>query len=1363
MSDTATMGPRAAPHLPSGMVFADRYRIDEKLGEGGFGTVYRAQQVATGQFVAIKLIRLIGGDDASGIERRIARFEREMQLCAKLHHPNLVRLIDSGQNSDGVVYTVFEYVPGRTLADILAKEGPLAPQEARYLMLQVLDALACAHTTGIVHRDLKPHNIMVSHTGARRNALVLDFGIGTFTAGMRGTAKASLTMTGEALGTPGYAAPEQLRGLEPSPRADLFAWGIVFLECLVGKPVFAGDAMADVVYRQLGPEPIPLPRALEGHPLGALLRRSTHKDASQRDVDARRLLQELEQLDLDGLAREDFIHDGSGAAPSSAFAPTHNLGPPVRLLHGERRQITAVSCALTVTISAERTLDIEEIDEILGAGQAVCAAVARRHGGHVATALGHQVLLYFGYPRTDEHDARRAARAACAIAAEIEVLGNQLATERGTRVVVSIGVHTGLFVTRDLRASREAGHPLGATATLAARLATAARLGTVLVSADTQRILRSGFDFTDEGTFPLDALPGSTRVFRLGAERPDNDSVTPASLVHETPFAGRAHELELLLERWRRVRSGTGQSSLVTGEPGIGKSRLVRELERRIAAEPHRLVTCRCSPDAVNVALQPIIDMLGRLFELNPEQSPSERTDALEAALHRHGCKPAEMMPLLAPLLSVPLGERYAPLDVSAQRQKELVLQAILSLMFALAEQVPVALVVEDLHWADPTTLELLAMLVNEAPSASVFALFTSRPEFVPSFSTTGMLQVHIARLERAEAEAMIAALLGDRALPRAVVERIVERTDGVPLFVEEMTRSLIEAEAQGAAAEAVEIPATLRDLLMARLDRLGRAKETVQIAAALGREFSFDVLAAVSALEPAAVQEDLDRLVAAELVYRKRRMREPGYLFKHALIRDAAYESMPRRSRQKVHARIVRAIEGTFPHVANERPDLLAHHHAATGQHRQAIQYAQRAGMAALQRSASAEAVAQATAALAWLDALEDPRERAQAELDLNGIITPALMTLRGWADDEVRSRAERNQALIDELGDAPHVVPTLWALTTYHHFCGHRDQARAVATRLLSLCERMEDVDLQVTALPLMGQALWIDGSFEEARHYFERLVSLYNPERHRRHGIIYGLDPRAYAELGLAEVEWFTGFADQALARTERVVQWTRELGHTSSYAVALNYLSMMYQHRGDRARTAEMATMVLDMASRHGLEGHVGYSRMLLSWAERNLDGLLHSIALIESAGFEMGLSYYRCLAAELHIERGQGAQALALTERILERADTLGERYCVAEALRLRGACLLGLGDVDGGLACLDDALATARQQGVKMLELRITTTLCQNLHRRGRSHEARVMLAPRFGWFTEGMDTGILIEARALLHELTSAGSPPVP
>ncbi len=1325
-----------------GTVFQERYEILSKLGEGGFGQVFLARQRVTHNEVAIKVLRPLH----TANETHIARFQREMQLCAQLYHPHIVRLIDSGRAEPDLLFTVFEYVPGRTLTDLLAAEGALPPWEATQLMSQVLDALACAHNRGVIHRDLKPQNIMVTSTGVRRNALVLDFGLGTLPSENQEDL-ARITKTLEVLGTPTYAAPEQLRGESVTARSDLYSWGLIFLECLTGQRAVDGATLQTVIFKQLGPEPISIPAWLEHHRLGRLLRRVTNKNTELRDVTAQFAMREMEACAAEGWP----VNTATQRTPTPAELRSEDVLPSV--VEGERRQLTAVCCGLRLSGGEAGGMDEEELDRQLRTLHEACAKIARKYEAHIGGVLGEWMLFYFGYPTAQENDARRAARAALEMAAWVEQQGEEQAREGKGSLEFRVGIHTGLVISQESRSGGYGSLPslLGTTPNKVVRLEMQAEPGTILLSEGASRLLRGHFAFE-----PVAADAGSsTPVFRLLHEHKGQAASQPP----ESRLYGREQELDFLQQRWVQVTAGSGQSILLTGEPGIGKSRLVQELIRHTRGTPRTVLESRCIPEGRNSALSPMVDLLERQLGLSRDWTPAQTTAALEEFLSRHGMVLSEAVPLFLGLLSVKGEvERYPPLSVSAQRAKEMTLDALAGLFFEMAHQQPLLLLVEDLHWADPTTLELLSLLVRELADEPLCLVLTARPEFSATWAVSHHLQLN--RLERKRVEEMVSGLTQERSLPREILDQLVNRTDGVPLFVEELTRSVVElmtlrgeTPSRSWTPSQLTIPTTLRDSLMARLDRLGPAKEVAQLAAALGREFSYEVLKAISEREEPALQHELKALVDADLVHRRRGVRNPAYLFKHALIRDTAYESMLRPVRRQVHARIAATLEAHFPELVETRPDLLAMHHAAADQKRQALGYAQKAGLAALVRSANAEAVAYITEALSWLEVVEDARERAQLELELNGILSPALMATLGWSHERIKSLAERNQQLIDFLGDSPQTAPNVWALWTFYFTRCEQQQAWTVAKRLEALAEQAGDTGLKIMAMCALGNTIIGQGRLKEAEAYLEQALALYDPAEHAKLAVPLGLDARCHAAMNLILVKWMLGHVDQSAAMAQAAFRWAEEIKHPSTLGLWYIFHLSVLHCRGDREQLLAAVEAGSELARKYGLAAVALYCQMFRSWAVRDLEALRSALAIPDSMGQDLGKTYYKSMLIELQVEAGRYEEALALIDMLIPWGRSIGEVYFMADLLRFKGRCLWARGDRAAAEAVLREAMEVARSQAAKSLELKAAVTLGEILREQGRGAEAPQVLTPLLSWFTEGLNMPVIAQARALLKE----------
>lgn len=1408
------------PGIDIGAAFQGRYEILHKLSEGGFGVVYKARQLTTGQPVAIKCLR----PPSRGVDPNtyLERFRREMKLCAQLHHPNIVRLIDSGAGAGELLYSVFEFIPGKDLARVLATEGRIQPREAKHIMGQVLDALSCAHALGIVHRDLKPGNIMVAHTGARRNALVLDFGIAALVTAAQDREHLTLTSPMDRVGTPAYAAPEQLRGKPSTAQADLYAWGLVFLECLTGVRVIDGESIPDMIYRQLDPTPVAIPSALAGHPLGELLRLVTAKDVAARQVSADQALRMLEACDVSTLDLSAFVtrprddldsaRTGIRSGAPHGFSPTGN-GPELdaaigtgagtegaaaaeddaitsdfsgtavvdadmddvqttrlpALPEGERRQITTLTCSLHVVTSTATAMDIDEQAELLSEYKELCRERIHRAGGHVASTLGHRLVAFYGYPRASADDAHRAVQTGLSILRELATRSAALDQKRGIRIEVHLGAHTGLVLVRGRAGAMDVGDVFGDTPAVAGQLGDGARPNSFVVSAATRRLVRNAFTFGRGKMRQIDGQSRSIEVFEVeGTQRTDTTpGMAPGSgpLAQAVVLVGRGEELGLLERRWRLAREGSGQTVLITGEAGIGKSRLARELALQVDEAEHMWLECRCMEDARNSALRPIVDLLERRLGFHMQLSPADRAQRVEALLAHYRVDPAEIMPLLAPLLSVPLHPRFEPVQASPQRQRELTLRAVLSLLLEIASHKPVLLLIEDLHWADPSTLELLSLLLESVSTAPMCVLLTARPELEVPWRHVPVTRIELGRLSGGSAREMVDRVTGGRALPDEVCEQVLRRTDGVPLFIEELTRTIIESDLvrlegdryllTGPLAE-LAIPSTLRDSLMARLDLLDpAAKSTAQLAAALGREFAETQLRAISPLDDEQLQAALDALVQAELVHRRRGISGTTYMFRHSLVQETAYDALPRRSRKQYHRRIVQALEERFPELAEARPELLMHHHARAEDAPRALDYACRAARAALRRSANAEAIAHAQQALGWLSSIDDAPRRAEVELSLNAVLSSAMMANYGYSSPAFRALMERSSELLDMVGESEDAFVAFWGLFAYHFARAQHEQAGAVADSYLERAERADDVGQQVNAQVLVGINRYYRARFAESRQHLERALLLFDAEVHRDHPLRFGYDTHALAEGYLGLVLWTQGYLVQGRLHGERALARAEAVGHPLSTILALFLLAKIDQLEGRREAVQQHARRILDIAERTGQPRWATVGDQLEGWTESDVARGEQALARFDDSGHLLRRTYWSLLIAESEAAAGRMDQAIARLRACVHTVDDTDERSHLPKILRLEGMLLALQGDAGGAEVRLREAMDAARAQAAKTLELQAAVALSRVLVERGRQDEARALLAGIVAWFSaDDRDAPPLAEACALLHAL---------
>jgi predicted ATPase/class 3 adenylate cyclase len=1062
--------------------------------------------------------------------------------------------------------------------------------------------------------------------------------------------------------------------------------------------------------------------------------------------------------------------DRSARVESPSAEPRH--------LDAERRQLTVLFCDLVDSTVLASQLDPEGWREVVRAYQETCAKVVARYEGHIAQYLGDGLLVYFGYPLAHEDDAQRAVRAGLGIVEAMAQLNTRLGHEREVQLAVRLGCHTGLVVVGEMGGgTRHEQLALGETPNLAARLQGIAAPNTVVISTATYQLLGGFFACQSLGTPLLKGVTQSLEVYQVRYESMARSRLEAAGRAGLTPLVGREPEVALLRERWAQVKDGSGQVVLLSGEAGIGKSRLVQVLAEQVASEPQAWLTpSQCSPYYQNTALYPLIDLLERVVLLfGREESPDQKRRKLEGFVVQYGLPLAEAVPLFAALLSLPLSANYAPLQLSPEQQKQKTLHALLTILLRIASQQPMLFVMEDLHWVDPSTLELLTLLVDQGPTARILALLTFRPDFSPPWTGRSHLtQVTLTRLPRRQAAELAGRVAHGKALPAEVVAQVVAKTDGVPLFVEELTKMVLESGLLQEREEHYEltgplpplaIPATLHDSLMARLDRLATVKGLAQLGATLGREFSYDLLQAVSPWDEDAVRRGLQQLVEAEFLYQQGLPPQATYRFKHALIQEAAYQSLLRSTRQQYHQRIAQVLEARFPALCETQPELLAHHYTEAWLTEQAIPYWQRAGQRALDRSAHVEAINHLSKGLEVLKTLPNTSAHLRQELDLQLALGPALVVTRGPASPAVEQVYARAQELCQQVGETPQLFPVLWGHWRFYNNRAEYQRARALGERLLSMAQQVRDAALLLEAHHALWATLLWSGEFASARAHIEQGRALYDPQQHHTHTLLYGgHDPGVCCLYHAALSLWTLGYPDQALQSIREALTLAHALAHPPSLASALDFATILHQSRREPQAAHERAEALMVLATEQGFAQQVAQATIMRGWAlaARGHDAegtaqMRQGLAAHQATGTQRQRPYYLALLAEAYGSIGQPAEGLSLLAEALTAVDRTGERGWEAELHRHQGELLLAQAgesqQVQEAEACFHRALDIARHQQAKSWELRAAMSLSRLWKQQGRRAEAHDLLAPIYSWFTEGFDTADLQEAKTLLDE----------
>ena len=1035
----------------------------------------------------------------------------------------------------------------------------------------------------------------------------------------------------------------------------------------------------------------------------------------------------------------------------------------------ERRQLTVMFCDLIGSTALSALLDPEELRELIQAYRKACGDVVARYDGHMAQYLGDGLMIYFGWPMAHEDDAERGVRAA------LEMVQAVKAIPAVKPLAVRIGLATGSVVVGESPPDdkAEAGLAVGDTPNLAARLQTAAGTNEVVIAPTTRRLVQDAFAMTDLGAQALKGIAQPVQLWRVDAVRRAEGRFNAAHGGRELAvLVGRDEESTLLQRCWQQARQGQGQVVLIGGQPGIGKSRLIRGLRDGIT-EPHQTLIYQCSPYHLNSPLHPFIEQFELAAGIDPHDAPERRLEKLEAALAGSATPLAGVASLFAALLSLPTGG-YPPLQVSPRKQKEQTLEALVGRVATLSRVSPVLMVVEDLHWIDPTSQELLDILVPKLHGLPVLLVMTHRLEHAPSWvGQPGVTSITLNRIGHHEGAQLIRTVAKGRTLPPEVLDEILARADGVPLFVEELTRSVLESGSlreqgdhyalQGPLA-ALAIPDSLRDSLMARLDRLGPSKEFAQVGACIGREFSYELIERIIALPVELLAPSLEKLVDAGLVTRRAAPPDATYTFKHALLQDAAYDSLLKTRRSELHARIAEVLEKDFAALVTHAPEWLAHHHTQAGHLARAIPLWRQAGTVAAGRVALQEAVAHFQKGLLLIDQLPPSSERDGLELTIREPLNAAWTGLRGWAAPEVGVNAAAILRLAEHQDNAQSLLLAMWWMWTSTITQGRIADSQQWVERLMARGGEAGSLDLRIFGHATAMVQHFLGGRLLESREQAGLALALYEPRHAERWIQLTGHDLRIFVEVYACQLLWMQGFPDQARRLSDDARAHAHADGHAFNLVWALTFSAYVFAYRREPEHFLDRVSEADHLAREQGLafiyEVAVPQARGL---AELQNGRPREAISLLRQGierwtkiGGHVRVPFVKAALAEAVALEGDPDAALKLLAECLEQIEHPAgqERLWLAEVLRLKGWILARQGRGEEAETQLRAALECARQQQAKSWELRSATTLARLLAGRGQRAAAHGLLSPIHGWFTEGADTPDLIEARTLLAAL---------
>jgi class 3 adenylate cyclase/tetratricopeptide (TPR) repeat protein len=1061
----------------------------------------------------------------------------------------------------------------------------------------------------------------------------------------------------------------------------------------------------------------------------------------------------------------DYQNPRSVAAPKASSADS-----------AQRRQMTVMFCDLVGSTALSATMDPEDMRGVISAYQRCIVDIVGRHQGMIARYTGDGALIYFGYPQAHEDDAVQAVRTGLALIDEIPKLDIGI----GTRLNVTVGIATGIVVVGDIAATDSGVREhavVGDTPNLASRLQSVAAPGSVAVCSNTHRLTNGYFEYRDLGAVTIKGWAESIRVWQPISSRQMESRFEAEHRARVLLPFGRDEQIELLMRRWQSAKNGEGRAVLLTGEPGIGKSHIALALDA-LLTEHHVTLYYFCSSHHTNSALSPFIWELERAAGFERGDPPATKWSKLEAWLTKYGPPAEHGIALLSNLLSLPPDVRYPLPAMSPQRQKDATLSALFVQLQQMAATQPVLIIFEDVHWIDPTSLDLLTLIVERLVDFRILLLITARPGFSPPWPGYAYVStVSLTRLNRDDGAALVKRVTGGKALPDEVLQEILARTDGVPLFVEELTKAVLESGqlqeqrgqyVLGHPLPSLAIPTTLHASLMARLDRLASVREVAQIGAVIGREFSYELLSAVAALPKAKLDEALEQLVQAELIFRRGTIPLAVYSFKHALVRDAAYGGLLKTRRAQLHSALATVFEQKFRDVVETQPEILAHHLTEAGLAEKAVQYWLLAGKKAAQRSANLEAIAHLQKGLEAARAIAEDRERDRTELDIMMVMGPCLIATQGPAGSDSTAAFTHARALCERLGDPPEYLQVMFWFTTASVMRGQLPLAHETIAVLLDRAQAREDRPALLNAIRGNAMILMFMGKIVEAGEMIKRAFETFNgsSEDDRLAARAAGQDA-GVADLALMSwTFWLLGQPDTAMNRIDAALQRADGIGHPHSLAYACYYASVLYALCG-RPDIARMhAEKCLNLSEMHGFRQWHGLSRAIrgicttmIDKSSAPLDDIAAALAEYRNAGYELGITALYVLLCPVLLLHDHIDGALEILERGLAAVHDNSERIFECELYRLKASALRLTSSADAPAqsdAMLELALRKAKEQNAKSLELRISHDLAKSLLSHGKREQARDLLAPICDWFEEGEGTRDLREARALLSEARS-------
>jgi class 3 adenylate cyclase/predicted ATPase len=1051
---------------------------------------------------------------------------------------------------------------------------------------------------------------------------------------------------------------------------------------------------------------------------------------------------------------------GQPTGTTTAISNITEVSPTTgRHREAELRQITVMFCDLVGSTQLSQKLDPEDLQKLLDAYRRACSTAIRRYGGEVARYFGDGVMSFFGWPYAHEDDAVRAVHAA------LEIVSGVTKISGPVTLACRVGISSGPVLVGETASSTASWSmdAVGETPNIAARLQTLAAIDTVLISESTRRLVSAVFDLEDLGLQELKGVAEAIHVYRVLAAKSAGSRFEAAHSGSLTPLIGRSSELSLLLDRWKKVKESDGQVILLSGIPGVGKSRLLHELKSHIQREPHILLHHQCSPYHSQSAFFPVIEQIEKAARLTARDADADKIAKIKAYLPPSANNSVEPVLLIANLLSVSTESHHELSELTPQQIKNRTISTLVDMLLAFSLQCSTVCIFEDAHWVDPSTLELLDLIISRIGHARVLLIVACRPEFRPTWLAHANITTHsLTRLSQSEVNTMIRNLLRGGSIPQQLVDQIIEKADGVPLFIEELTSSTLsgplrETLGRTEQAASLRVPETLSDALMERLDRVAPSRRIAQIAAVIGREFSYDLLSAAARIEKEGMQSAISLLEQADVIYRVSISPFVRFAFKHVLLRDAIYDSLLRSKKQQIHADIAAILEHDFSKLVENQPEVLAFHYQEASNHQLAIRYWFKSGQRALARSANVEAIAIFRKALQLLNALPETPERTKQEIDIQLALGIPLIAVQGYAAAETREAFSRARSLCLRLGNIPEYYQALFGVWGNLWMSGKNSEALHMADEFLSRSRASSDPVPLMVAHRVMGSTLLTIGEFQSSANHFEEAIRLSVTRGKQPLYNLYMVEPQVASLLLLSWDLWFLGYPDQSLSRVSEALALAQDLGQPYTVAFAHYMTSVVHLLRGDAAHALESAEKSFEMSQEQRFSLYVTLSRISRGRALGDLGRLEEARAEIElgidearRSGVGYMLPMMESWLAELHAKAGENGTALSIVEGTLSNIGDVTGRAWEAELHRQRAQIvfLLDPSKVREAESHLEKAIEVARRQNAKSLELRAATSLAELWRTQERPNEARALLEPIYGWFHEGAETADVKRAR---------------